>query len=325
MRTPGSRKGVRAALPLALLAFAASAFDVRAAAISLEPLQRDGYGVVALKRPQPNVLTVEATVNGRKARLIVDTGWSGDGITLDSSFASVFKTPSESIKDFGRSASGAELTGVTKNHAETVTLGNVSMKQVPVYCLSLAALRHDSMRRRVGGDGFISAGFLRTCSGIIDLHNLRLYLRPPGTGRRAEIGAAMHGAGLSAAPFTMGPSHAVLVDVEINGASGKMIIDTGAALAGVDERMGRQMKTGAYNSRTGTIDAAGKISRSKWAKIQSFKIGGISARAPDLRIEHYAFYGSTGGKVVGLLGMDILGSNGAVIDFGAQKLYFYGR
>ncbi len=314
---------MRAAIPL--LAFAAAALDVRAAAISLEPLQRDGYGVVPLKRPQPNVLTVEATVNGRKARLIVDTGWSGDGITLDSSFASVLKAPSEPIKDFGRSASGAELTGARKSHAEVVTLGNVSMKQVPVYCLPLAALRHDAMRRSVGGDGFISAGFLRTCSGIIDLHNLQLYLRPPGTGRRAEIGAAMQGAGLSAVPFTMGSSHDALVEVEINGATGKMIIDTGAALASVDERMTRQMKTAAYNSNTGTIDAAGKISRSKWAKIQSFKIGGVPTRAPDLRIDRFGFYTATGGKVIGVVGMDILGPNGAIIDFGAQKLYFYSR
>jgi len=312
-------------LPLALLAFGAASPDVRAAAISLEPLQRDGYGVVPLKRPQPNVLTVEATINGRKARLIVDTGWSGDGITVDSSFANVLKAGSAPVKDFGRSASGAELKGVTKSHAEVVTLGNVTMKQVPVYFLHLAALRHDAMRRSVGGDGFVSAGFLRTCSGIIDLHNLQLYLRPPGTGRRAEIGAAMQGAGLSAAPFTMGSSHDALVEVEINGASGKMIIDTGAALAGVDERLTRQMKTAAYNSNTGTIDAAGKISRSKWAKIQSLKIGGVLTRAADLRIDRYAFYSATGGKVIGVLGMDVLGPNGAIIDFGAQKLYFYSR
>jgi hypothetical protein len=27
--------------------------------------------------------------------------------------------------------------------------------------------------------------------------------------------------------------------------------------------------------------------------------------------------------VIGLLGMDILGSNGTIIDFGQKKLYFY--
>ena len=55
------------------------------------------------------------------------------------------------------------------------------------------------------------------------------------------------------------------------------------------------------------------------------KIGGVLTRAADLRIDRYAFYTATGGQVIGVLGMDVLGPNGAIIDFGAQKLYFYSR
>jgi hypothetical protein len=47
--------------------------DVRGAAITLDVLQRDGFGVVDIKRPEPNMLTVIAEINGRKARLVVDT------------------------------------------------------------------------------------------------------------------------------------------------------------------------------------------------------------------------------------------------------------
>lgn len=50
------------------------------ARISLEVLRRDGYGMVELQRPEPNTLTVSATINGRKARLIVDTGWPDEGM-----------------------------------------------------------------------------------------------------------------------------------------------------------------------------------------------------------------------------------------------------
>src|ERR1700680_3640668 len=53
------------------------------ARISLEALRRDGYGMVELQRPEPNTLTVSATINGSKARLIVDTGWPHEGFTVD--------------------------------------------------------------------------------------------------------------------------------------------------------------------------------------------------------------------------------------------------
>jgi hypothetical protein len=35
-----------------------------------------------------------------------------------------------------------------------------------------------------------------------------------------------------------------------------------------------------------------------------------------------SFYTTSGGKVIGLLGMDVLGQNWGIIDFGQQKLYF---
>jgi hypothetical protein len=114
-----------------------------------------------------------------------------------------------------------------------------------------------------------------------------------------------------------------LVDVEVNDVAGKMILDTGASLAGIDSRVAPAMKIAGYNSRAGAIDAAGVISRTKFGKLRSFKIAGVPARAPDVRMTTYGFYAPSGGKVIGLLGMDILGTNGSIIDFGARKLYFY--
>ncbi|MBA3830463.1 MAG: hypothetical protein H0X34_00925 [Chthoniobacterales bacterium] len=44
-------------------------------------------------------------------------------------------------------------------------------------------------------------------------------------------------------------------------------------------------------------------------------------RAPNIRLRRSASW--LGASVIGSLGMDILGSNGAIVDFGQQKLYFY--
>jgi hypothetical protein len=311
---------------IALLLLSGSAicfFAVTAhARISLEALRRDGYGVVELNRPLPNVLTVSATINGRKARLIVDTGWSGEGITVDGDYGKVLHSPVQGVNRFGQSVSGREMLGFKKGVADTVSLGNVQMRQVPIFFGTIGVLQHSYTHRNVNADGFIGSGFLNTCSGIIDLHNLRLYLRPPGTGRRAVIGRALKAQGLAEVPFTIIQTNC-LVAVEINGAPGIMLVDTGASLAGVDERFVPQMKTQAYAAHATSIDAAGVESRTKLTKLRSFRIAGVSVRAPDLRIRRFAFYDGTRGKVIGLLGMDIMGTNGTIIDFGQKKLYFY--
>jgi len=67
----------------------------------------------------------------------------------------------------------------------------------------------------------------------------------------------------------------------------------------------------------------GFLTATKLVNLSSFKIAGVPAHSPDLRLDQFAFYASTRGKVIGVLGMDILGPNGTIIDFGQQKLYFY--
>lgn len=324
MRSPSLRFSTRIAdrrLAVLLLGSAICLSAVTAhARISLEALRRDGYGMVELQRPESNTLTVAATINGREARLIVDTGWSDEGITVKSDFGKVLRSPVQAVKDAGRSASGRAMGGFNKGVADWVVMGNVQMRRVPIIFGTIGGLQHP--QHHVHAAGFIGSGFLSTCSAIIDLHNLRLYLRPPGTGRRAMIGPAMKAQGLAEVPFTMIKNNC-LVRVEINGAPGIMFVDTGATFATVDERFTPQMKAKTYAARGTLIDAAGIETRSKLTGMVSFRIAGVNVRAPDLRISKFSFYGSTGGKVIGLLGMDILGRNGTIIDFGQKKLYFY--
>jgi hypothetical protein len=292
------------------------------ARIALDVLQRDGYGMVELQRPEPNTLTVSATINGRKARLIVDTGWSDVGITVVGDFGKVLHSPVQGVHGFGRSASGQAMSGFNRGVADTVVLGNVQMRQVPIFFGAIGALEHSYTHANMHADGFIGSGFLSTCSAIVDLHNLRLYLRPPGTGRRAMIGRAMTAQGLAEVPFTILQNHC-LVSVEIDGVRGIMFMDTGATFATVDDRFAAKMKARTYSSRVSFVDAAGVESQTKLTRLGSFRIGGVNARAPDLRIARFPFYSTTGGKVIGLLGIDIMGPNGTIIDFGQKKLYFY--
>jgi len=80
-----------------------------AESITLQALQRDGYGVVQLTRPRPNVLTVIATIDGRKERLVVDTGWAGEGISLQRNEAGALATAAQPMENFRTSARGGRI------------------------------------------------------------------------------------------------------------------------------------------------------------------------------------------------------------------------
>jgi hypothetical protein len=289
--------------------------------INLAVLARDGYGMVPITRPQPNDLVVRGTINGRNATLVLDTGWGADGISLDTGYAMSMKVPTEAVKGYGQSATGA-LMSVTKGMPGLVGLGNVQIKGVPLFVGTFQVLRNEHVSQSVGANGFVGAGFLHTNSAILDLPNFRLYLRPPGTGRRAVLGPALKAVGLSEVSFSGNGRGQFLVDVEISGATGKMVIDTGAYLSGVDSRFSSQIKAAGYDAGIQMVDAAGVISKTKLAKVGSFKIGGVPVRPPDLTLGTFGFYSASGGKLIGMLGMDVLGQNWGIIDFGNEKLYF---
>lgn len=305
-----------------LLGLCAAEFCLSAAKakapLNLDVLARDGYGMVPIQRPRPNNLVVRGSINGRDARLVLDTGWGIDGISLDSSFAMSLKLPLQAVEGAALSVTGAR-TAFKKGTAGLVVLGNVQIKGVPLFVGTIGAFRNEYA---IGASGFAGGSFLHTNSAIIDLQNLRLYLRPPGTGRRAQLGPALKAVGLSEVPLTWDGHGHLLVDVEINGVTGKMAVDTGATFSLLDTRFAAQMKDSGYASNLSMIDAAGVAKQVRLTRARSFKIGGVPVRAPDITLSPGSFYTYSGGKVIGLLGMDVLGQNWGIIDFGNQKLYF---
>ena len=303
-------------LLLLALSFVATRAEAR---IDLSVLQADGYGVVDLKRPEPNVLTVTANINGHKATLIVDTGALTEGIALESDQLRALGAVATADRDRPATSATGKKVALKTARADRVVIGNVEISGVPLVVGSMQALRRPTNYRSVGADGLLGAYFLRTCSAVIDLHNLRLYLRPPGHGRRVDLAPALHAAGLAEARI----GEKCVVDVALNDTPGKMILDTGAFLATADVEFAYKAGASVAGSRVGVQDVTGEISRTSIAHLKSFKIGGVPVRAPDLRLAKFPFYKETGGVLVGLLGIDILGSNGAIIDFGQLKLYFY--
>jgi predicted aspartyl protease len=301
---------------------------------NLDVLRRDGYGMAKISPPSgkisgsavfasqgANAMHIHGTVNGRPATLVVDTGWGGRaGVYLDSNFANTLKLTMEGGADVGHSVSGAAMS-LQKAGSGTVVLGNVQLNGVPFYAGKIKGFSVTETRESAWISGAVSGGFLRAASAVLDLPNFRLYLRPPGRGRPVSLGPALKAAGLSEIPFTVG-DYGCVVDVEINGLTGKMVVDTGAYFSCIDSRFASQFKGGTYATYTGSIDAAGVVSRNHATSLQTMRVAGVPVHLPDdVAVDKYSFYSPSGGKVVGLLGMDVLGHNWGIIDFGNEKLY----
>ncbi len=277
--------------------------------ISLDVLQRDGYGLVQLRKGGENRLYVPAEINGRKIELLLDTGWGSDGITIGMKPSEFGITP-EKGGHMAMSASGARVA-MGHGTAKSVVMGNVQIQQTPIFF------------GRIAAEGVVGHGFLKRNSAIIDLTNQRLYLRPPGKGRRVDLGPALTAMGLAKVPFTDASHGSYVLNVEINGMPTQMALDTGAQMTVLDPRFARTASAKGWGRRNVyQIDAAGVQSAADLSDTKAFKIEGIPIRTPTVFLGRFAGYDLTRGKMVGVLGLDVIGLNWGIIDVAQQKFYF---
>lgn len=294
--------------------------------INLDVLRRDGYGVVTMRHPRENELIVRATINDHSVELVLDTGASGPskGLALDKYLASALRIPTKPASNPAYTWAGTKMA-ITEGMAKAVIMGNAQLTGVPLYFSNFQSLRDSSKVMgtgyvnpllTVGARGYITNGFLRATSAIIDLPNLKLYLRPPGFGRRAMLGPALREIGMAEVPLGRAGQHFV-VDVEVNGVVTKMVVDTGAYLTALNRDFAIRAKAN-LNARGHATDAAG-VERDAWlAGVRSFKIGGVPVYAREITVTDTVLGSS---EIAGLIGMDILGQNWGIIDCGGEKLY----
>lgn len=277
--------------------------------ISLDVLRRDGYGSVELFKGGSNILYVVAEINGKKTDLLLDTGWGGDGITVGSLPSDLHILPEKGVEMI-LSANGNRLP-MKRGIAQSIVLGNVHVLNTQV-TLS-----------RFSYHGFVGYDFLKKCGAIIDLTNLRLYLRPPNTGRAVNLAPALTSLGMSEVSFNSTPNRNFVLNVEINGLPTRMALDTGSQRTVLDSRLARMAQTKGWDRRNlYQVDAGGRLSSADFAATKSFKIGGIPIRTPTVMLARFAGYDLTHGKLAGVLGLDVIGLNWGIIDVAQQKFYF---
>jgi hypothetical protein len=292
---------------LAVMAFSGHRAAARSP-ISLDVLQRDGYGSVGLITEGQNRVYVLAEINGHKVRLLLDTGWGTEGITVGMNPSALNIVPEKGV-GWAVSVSGAHVP-FAHGTAQSVVMGNVSIRGTPIYF------------GRVSGEGVVGRGFLKRNNAVIDLTNLRLYLRPPGKGRRVDLAPALTALGMAKAPFFDAPHGNFVLNVEVNGVPTRMILDTGAQATMIDGRFAKMARAKGWGRDVISTDAAGVTSKADFTGPKTFKIDGIPIRTPVVVLDRFVAYEQSGGNIAGLLGLDVIGMNWGIIDVAQQKFYF---
>lgn len=124
-------------------------------------------------------------------------------------------------------------------------------------------------------------------------------------------------------PFFDASHGSYVLNFEVNGRPTQMALDTGAQVSMLDVRFAKLASTRGWGRRNMySVDGAGVWSPADFAGTETFKIEGVPIRTPTVFLSNSAGYDLTHGKMVGVLGLDVIALNWGIIDVAQQEFYF---
>jgi len=293
-------------------------------------LARLHYGVAVRQKDKPNRLILEGTLGGKRVLFWVDTGW---GLTaLDERAARGLKSAAELGVILEDPILGPITNGVVM---EKLGFGNSEFLNQPA---SIRRLEMDSNKMDV--DGVLGMDFLLRNHCLVDCGNGRLYFRGEelATDESSELDEHLRKLGYMEVPMRW--DFGYVIETRINNQDVRLVVDTGAFNSVLDEtQISRlSLKTEKVrNPETGTMvaqDIGGRaagvgeigVHRTRVSTPISLQIGSHSLTASRFVIVNLKSWGigvpENGATTHGLLGEDLLITNGALINCSGKKIWF---
>lgn len=298
---------------LTLLLFFPSALNGGGASQTSLPKQfsKLGYDSIELQRTAENHLYLVGKLNGRRRSVLVDTGWS-------------FTTVS---------------TNAVRKLAASVTAGTNQPPTVLIADLKLARHSFTNVTARVehmifdgqpaSFDLVLGCDFLRRHFAVIDCSNRRLYTRArtPTEREQSQLEEILRADGVVEVPLNLKQPLAITCTVHLNGQPVEMLVDTGAVWSVIDVRQLGRLGLRALPTLA-KISGAGKTGTRAvaMAEVNSLALGDLLVKDADIAVMDlgdwgFAAPGKGMSEVQGILGGAELSVNGALIDYGALKLW----
>jgi predicted aspartyl protease len=304
--------GLVAGLPLPALA--------RAPARAETPL----YEALPLERSSQNRLLVRAEINGKPARLLVDTGSPLSVVAADR--AAHFKMSPVSAKSGILSRLNVNGAFNSISIARSLQLGALKLTDEAMVLIDLARLRKsaDDREEQSESDGILGTDILSPLMAVLDYDRMLLVFKldprisgpVPGFNFRGYRRVRMHES----------EGYNLYVDGRVNGKKARLMVDTGAFATLLHSQFVLGMKI--PTRRTKFVSSGINLSPSRVhvATITRLSVGSMdmqSHRVGVINLERL-IYGSSpqaSPPVAGLLGSEMLQRYHAIIDFGTKSLY----
>ncbi len=297
-------------------------------------LKQLGYEGLDFEKTEHLQPFVDASLsNGRKPRLVVDTGWGISSLTPHA--ARGLKTLAESgsqIKD--------PVLGTITN-ANVVLIDKLVLRSGAEFSnqpFRVREIKADFVT--LPFDGVLGLDFLLRNFCLIDCWKHRLYVRSSGlsTESATVMDQSLRLSGFSEVPLS--PEGMLSVDAEVNGHSVRLLVDTGAPDNMLDNSQLRELglrsvryqapATGTYIESDASFSIVGTgaigLHHAKVTKLNTFQLGtrqwkNVYFAVTDMKAWGIAARGSRREDIKGFLSQSFLITHGALIDVSRRKLW----
>lgn len=283
------------------------------------------YEALPLERSSQNHLLVRATINGKPAVLLVDTGAPLSAVAVDR--ASYFGMDAVSAKS--RIPSRLNINGAFNSMAiaRSLRLGALNLVGEAMVLIDFSYLRrssNDNDEQKRESDGILGTDVLSPLMAVLDYDRMLLVLKidphvsgpVPGFNFRGYRRVRMH----------ENEGYNLYVDGSVNGTKARLMVDTGAFATLLHSQFVLRMKIPSRQTKFRSVGVNLAQSRVRLATITRFSVGSMDMQSHMVgvinleRLIHGGLLDASP-PVAGLLGSEMLQRYHAIIDFGTNSLY----
>jgi predicted aspartyl protease len=298
-----------------------------------QQIELAGYERVQMSRGPQNHLLLPAAVNGRPATFLLDTG-------ADVSFLRADRADEFGVRSLGREArSSGRLFAL--GAVDDLRIGNLRVGSSNFALYRASQLRgHIPGREGKPADGVIGLDILRRQRAVINCRTRHAFFKADAVSH-STLAAATRAMGLTRIPMTANRRGYLTVPCSIRGRKGRLVVDTGAFVTGLDDDAARSLNLVRRPSRLTARGFDGRVRALELAQVDDMRIGGIPIAPQQLavidifgkrrerraytglgRIEYYAPLNvPREGPIYGLLGNELLDQRHVIIDLDSMSLF----
>lgn len=316
----------------AWLAAAGCSMAICSAALAQDTGNARGGSRVSLARGPQNHLVMTGTVNGRPATFLIDSG-------ADISFLRADRAAEFGVRALAAQANSSGRT-FRLGAVEDLRGGGVRLGTSTFALYEAAQFRgHVPGQRGRPADGVIGLDILRRHRAVIHCRAREIIFNPHAAGR--QLVSATRAAGFTQIPLTATRRGHLTVPCVINGRNGRLVVDTGAFVTGLDDDAARSLGLMRQPTSLTTRGFEGRIRPLELTQVDDLRIGAVRIapqpfavidlfpkkrqRRTTIGLGRIVYYTPLQvprqGPIFGLLGNELLDQRHAIIDLGSMSLF----